>query len=151
MLDLDLLEMPGFYNYEIGDGPLTSLSMTVAGSANSAANRTYTGVDFNVYVLNITLPLDVNREWIGQEQEDGSFFGDDSGNSEFGLYAADFENTVTRCCEFTMVVLPFAEDPENDEIMRMVSFLPTNAVPEPVSIAVLGLGGIALLRRRRRA
>ncbi|RYG49282.1 PEP-CTERM sorting domain-containing protein [bacterium] len=151
MLDLEQLEMPGFYNDEIGFGPLTSLAMNVTGSANPGANRDYTGADFNTYAIEISLPLDVTQEWIGQPQADGFSFGEENGSSQFSFFAAEGEDTVTQCCEFTMVVLPFAEDPEDDEIMRMISFAPTNAVPEPASLAVVGLAGAALLRRRKKS
>ena len=92
---------------------------------------------------------------------DGGFYGAGNYNFSSGIVLLRYKKTDTVSANntsqnfriFTGVrrdpLIPFSPDPQRDDYVDItINFAP---VPEPASLAVLGFGALAMLRKRKKA
>ncbi|MFT3685977.1 MAG: PEP-CTERM sorting domain-containing protein [Phycisphaerales bacterium] len=118
---------------------VSNFSLTIAGA--SSGNGTWTDADLSGMVMYTNVLIDPTIEWVGQPQGDSSIWGvyDGSGLHDFNVFSSvSGSPNGTWYYELTA---------SGGETLYLTSVHP---VPAPAATAVLGLGGLATLRRRRR-
>ncbi|MFT3685979.1 MAG: hypothetical protein QM783_13840 [Phycisphaerales bacterium] len=121
---------------------VSNMTLTVTGAASG--NGTWTTGDFIGMYMYTNLPINPMIEWVGQPQVNSGVWGtfdytDPSTYSDFNVFV---NGGPIGFGPYT-----FTTNGGAGEAMYLTSVHP---VPTPAAAAMLGLGGVASLRRRRR-
>lgn len=143
-IDLDLvnndLGRTGGIPDEIGPGtPFHSIEMMVSGATAPNANGIFTTFDFEEVVLDLTAPVDLERELVGQAGFEDSplFFASFPELADFNVFQADSNFFAPHGVDFkTLEVF-------GGERAVLTSFAPTVPTPAAILPSLLGLGGAA--------
>lgn len=141
-IDTSLLNNPGV---TLGLGYVQALTLTVTGA--SSGNGTFTLADFNNAVFNThSGTLDLTQQLIGQATSASPWGTTYNGTSgDFNLFS-NVAGTPDGTNFFTLT----AGGLGGADQLVLTSFAPAGASsPEPASVLLTGLGGVALLLRRR--
>lgn len=129
---------------------VTALSVTVSGAG--MGNGTFGIADFDEVLMYISGgSFDFSKQLVGQTAASGKGWGTNTNTGDFNLFVSGI---VSNAPEGYNIFDLAADDGSSAYQMQLTSFTPAvAAVPEPSSVALLGLGvlGIGFLARRHRA
>ena len=144
-MDLDLVNNPGFTSTGGGGVPfVTEFMISVSGTFGGIGDGSWGLADFSdILIFTGVNALDFHSELVGQiatdpDEEWGSCQGGNCGDFNFftntsGAPDADF----------------FFQIQAGDDLLRLTSFAPKAAIPEPTTLALMGLGIAGLGFRRK--
>lgn len=138
-----------FFTFDIANLNLTGKTITRAVLSGNLAD--VQGTDLSYYLFDVSTDVYTLNANTGHST---SIFNDLGTGNSYGGYAIDYSDAFTTknfILDFNAISDITATKGAGGNFFSIGGTLQPGAVPEPMSMAVLGLGAAALLRRRRRA